>query len=402
MQKILVIDDDKDLCLLLHQFLSRKGYFVTTIYSGVAALDYLENEEPDLIICDLKLEDIDGITLLSKVKEKYNDLPVIIITAYSDITTSALAIKQGAYDYVMKPLLTEQILLLIQEAVTHHKMEQTKSQNVYGFDDQKGDDFVWIPTKTSEKLLKQVQLVAPTGYNIIIYGEDGVGKKTLAYEIHKRSLRSEKPFMVLKSGSLNKEILEEHLFGSEIQVPGVAINNNVGLLEQSNGGTFFISEIEALPLNVQEKLLKFLQKRKMRRQGSNIDIDLDVRIIVSATNILWNATRKGNFNEDLYHRLNGFNITLLPLRLRKQDIPAFANHLLQVNNNLFNKTIKGFSSEALSTMTNYKWLDNIRELKNIIKKAVLLCNTDYIGIECLPVEILIKDENGIGKNQEYQ
>jgi two-component system response regulator HydG len=388
MQKILVIDDDRDLCFLLKQFLSRKGYEVNLIYTGAEALAYLENTKPDLIICDLRLEDVDGITLLGKVKEKYPHLPVIIITGYSDIKTSALALKQGAFDYVVKPLLTEQILSTIQEALNNPKESGTDFIKGYSANQPDSDSFFWGGPDASSKLLRQLKLVAPTEYNVIIYGEDGTGKRSIAYEIHKKSKRAEMPFVVIKSGALSKENPAETLFGYETTDETGAKQISKGLIEEANGGTIFISQAETLPIEIQETLLKFLQKKKMRRIGGTKDINLDLRVFISANKLLWDATRSGKFKEDLYHRLNDFNITIAPLRQRKEDISAFADHFLRINSEAFEKKIKGFSPDALQVIKNYAWLDNIRELKNVIKKAVLLSKTDYIGIESLPVEIM--------------
>jgi len=387
MQKILVIDDDKDLCFLLNQFLSRKGYEVTVRYSGEDALLCLENIKPDLIICDLKLEDIDGITLLEKVKEKYTDLPVIIITGHSDIKTSALALKQGAFDYVVKPLLTEQILLTIQEALNNKKDGQTSSANIHITDKQNGDYFFWGNTDSFKTLGKQVQLVGPTDHSVIIYGEDGTGKRSVAKEIHKKSKRSQMPFVVMKAGALLKDSMLEEVFGSETVDGAGERSIRKGILEQANGGTLFISEAQLLPLAVQEILFQVIRRKKMRRVGAK-EINIDTRVLISSNNLLWSATRNGKFREELYHKLNDFNIVLAPLRQRKEDILAFADHFLKLYSESFNKTINGFTRDSYAIIKNYEWYDNIRELKNVIKKAVLLNRDAYIGIECLPGEIV--------------
>jgi two-component system response regulator HydG len=387
MQKILIIDDDKDLCFLLNQFLCRKGYEVTVKYSGEDALEYLQHARPDLIICDLRLEDIDGITLLGKVKQKYTDLPVIIITGHSDIKTSALALKQGAFDYVVKPLVTEQILLTIHEALSNKKEGQA-SANIQMADKQAGEYFFWGDTESFKMLNKQVQLVGPTDHSVIIYGEDGAGKKSIANEIHKKSKRSQQPFVVMKAGALLKDNAIEEVFGSEINAESAEKEIHKGVLEQANGGTLFIVEAQLLPLEVQEQLLEVIRRKKMRRAGGSKDISIDVRVIISSNNILWSATRNGKFREDLYHKLNDFNIVIAPLRERKEDIPVIADHFLKLYNEIFSKSIKGFTAEAYAVLKNYEWHDNIRELKNVIKKVVLLNKDAHIGVESLPAEIV--------------
>lgn len=388
MQKILVIDDDKDLCFLLNQFLIRKGYEVAVNYSGMEALAYLQTSKPDLVICDLRLEDIDGITLLGKIKQKYADLPVIIITGHADIKTSALALKQGAFDYVVKPLVTEQILLTIHEALSNKKEGQTSSANIQMADKQAGEYFFWGNTDSFRMLSKQVQLVGPTDHSVIIYGEDGTGKKSVANEIHKKSKRSQMPFVVIKAGALQKENALEEVFGSEKESDTGSKEINKGILEQANGGTIFIVEAQSLPLGVQENLLQVIKRKKMRRIGGVKEINLDVRVIISSNNILWSATRNGKFREDLYHKLNDFNIVIAPLRQRKEDIQVLADHFLKLYNEVFNKTIKGFTPDAYAILKNYPWHDNIRELKSVIKKAVLLNKDTCIGIETLPGELV--------------
>ncbi len=388
MQKILVIDDDKDLCFLLNQFLRRKGYEVTVKYSGEEALAYLQNAKPDLIICDLRLEDIDGIALLGKVKQKYAGLPMIIITGHSDIKTSALALKQGAFDYVVKPLVTEQILLTIHEALSNKKEWQTISANIQMTDKKAGEYFFWGETDSFKILSKQVQLVAPTDNSVIIYGEDGTGKRSIANEIHKKSKRSQMPFVVIKAGALSKENALEEIFGWEGINEAGDKETRKGIIEQSNGGTLFIIEAQLLPLVVQENLLQVMRRKKLRRVGGSKEIHLDIRVIISSNNILWSATRNGKFMEELYHKLNDFNIVITPLRQRKEDIAVFADHFLKRHNEIFNKTIKGFTPDAYAILKNYEWPDNIRELKNVIKKAMLVNKNSSIGIESLPGEIV--------------
>ena len=400
MQKILVIDDDKDLCFLLNQFLSRRGYEVTLKYSSEEALQYIQHTKPDLIICDLRLEDMDGITLLGNVKQKYADLPVIIITGHSDIKTSALALKQGAFDYVVKPLVTEQILLTIHEALSNNKEGQTASTNIQMAHKQTGDYFFWPDTDSFKTLSKQVHLVAPTDLSVIIYGEDGIGKKSIANEIHKKSKRSQMPFVVLKAGALQKENAPEEVFGAETVTETGEKEIKKGILEQANGGTLFIVEAQVLPMDVQDMLLQVMTRKKMRRVGGSKEIRMDVRVIISSNNILWSATRNGKFREDLYHKLNDFNIVIAPLRQRKEDIVVLADHFLKRYNELFNKDLKGFTSEAYAVLKKYAWHDNIRELKSVIKKAVLLNRDLYIGISSLPDEMMNKENTPADINTE--
>ncbi len=396
MQKILVIDDDRDMCLLLNRFLTRKGFEVTEMYNGKKALEYLEEAQPELVMSDLRLEDMDGIELLKKIKEKHSAMPVIIMTGYSDVKTSVNAIKLGAFDYVTKPLLPDEILLTIQHALQAEQKVVSRTgapeENGKSITREKGTiiysgDYIFGDTEAFEKILKQINLVAPTNYSVIIYGESGSGKEAIAQEIHKRSRRSNKPFVAIDCGALSKELSGSELFGHEKGAFTGALNQKSGSFEIANGGTVFLDEIGNLSYEVQISLLRVVQERKMRRVGGVKDIDLDVRIIIASNEPLWESTRKGKFREDLYHRFNEFSITVPPLRERKEDIMLFANHFLQLTNGELDKKVKGFTPEAEVILKNYIWYGNLRELKNVIKKATLLTETSYIEPHVLPFEI---------------
>jgi two-component system response regulator HydG len=397
MQSILVIDDDRDMCLLLNRFLTRKGYEVNELFNGKKALEHLEIVQPDLIMCDLRLEDMNGIDLLTKIKEKYPDIPVIIMTGYSDIKSSVNAIKIGAYDYVTKPLLPDEILMTIQQALESDTKPVVKGTNTDNASMNKRRGRKTVPVETNEyifgdteafnKIRKQIELVAPTNYTVIIYGESGSGKEVIAQEIHTHSKRNGKPFVAIDCGALSRELAGSELFGHEKGSFTGALNQKIGSFELANSGTIFLDEIANLSYDVQVSLLRVVQERKMRRVGGIKDIDLDVRIIIASNEILWDATRRGKFREDLYHRFNEFNIVAPPLRERKDDIMLFANHFLKLTNVELDKKIKGFNPETERIFKNYVWYGNLRELKNVIKKAALLTEGLYIEPQSLPFEI---------------
>jgi two-component system response regulator HydG len=267
MQKILIVDDDKDLCFLLSRFLTRKGYDVTVKYAGLEAIAHFEKTEPDLIISDLGLGDIDGITLLDRSKELYPNLPVIIITGFSDIKTSAIAMRQGAFDYVMKPLLPEQILLTAQEALESRKRGISNSVNYHFTDKAPKEYYFWGNSDASKKLFRLMHLVAPTDHNIIIYGEDGAGKRSIANEIHKLSKRSHMPFVLMNATGTNKKNIAALLFGTETSSEDGSVEEEKGILDQANGGTLFISDPQLLPRDVQLRLLEFLRQHCWVREG---------------------------------------------------------------------------------------------------------------------------------------
>jgi two-component system response regulator HydG len=396
MKRILVIDDDRDICLLLNRFLSRRGYEVIEMFTGKKALAWLDGSQPDLIMCDYRLGDMDAMEMLANIKNRYPDLPVIIITGYSDMRTAVKVMKMGAYDYITKPLLPDEISHSIQQAIEHGEkqhsiatpvkpapaVEQTETRGVTY-----SGDYIFGDTDAFRKIMKQVSLVAPTSYSVIIYGETGSGKESIAQEIHKRSKRSGKPFIAIDCGALSKELAASELFGHEKGAFTGALNQKTGSFELANGGTIFLDEVANLSYDVQVSLLRVVQERKMRRVGGTKDIELDVRIIIASNELLWNATRTGKFREDLYHRFNEFSIEIPPLRERKEDIMLFAGHFLKVTNEELGKEVKGFHPDVEDIFTKYVWYGNLRELKNVIKRATLLTEGDYIEAKTLPFEI---------------
>jgi two-component system response regulator HydG len=397
MSKILVIDDDVDMCLLLKRFLTKNGYEVTLAHNGKKALEELENGEPNLVLCDFRLEDIDGKELLIKIKERYPRTPVIIVTGYSDIKVAVDVMKLGAYDYVTKPLFPDEILLSIKSAL---QKVATKPENVATVimpeEDAKNStksktitsgQYIFSDSPEFKNILKQIDLVAPTNYSILIYGESGSGKEAIAQEIHKRSKRKDMPFVAIDCGALSKELAGSELFGHEKGSFTGALNQKIGNFEIANGGTIFLDEVANLSYDVQVALLRVVQERKMRRIGGNKDIDLDVRIIIASNERLLDAAKKGKFREDLYHRFNEFSIEVPPLRDRKYDIMIFAKHFLKLTNEELGKNIKGFSPEVEAIFKTYVWPGNLRELKNVVKRATLLCDTEYITPIVLPFEI---------------
>lgn len=400
MNKILVVDDDNDMCLLLNRFLTRNGYEVTGMNNGRAAIEWMKKNQPDLVLCDFRLEDMNGAELLSKIKEMHPAAPVIIITGYSDVKDAVEVMKLGAYDYVTKPLFPDEILLTIKKALSDEPKELVNSNNnnksttatnstpvngkaKTGFNDQ----YIMGDSTEFANIVKQIELVAPTNYSVIIYGESGSGKEAIAQQIHHKSKRANKPFVAIDCGALSKELAGSELFGHEKGAFTGALNQKIGSLEIANEGTIFLDEIANLSYDIQVSLLRVVQERKIRRVGGNKDIELDVRIIVASNEKLWDAARNGKFREDLYHRFNEFSIEVPPLRERKKDIMLFANHFLRLTNAELSKNVKGFSAEVEDIFYNYVWYGNLRELKNVVKRATLLTDGDYVEAKSLPFEI---------------
>jgi len=415
MPKILVIDDDRDICLLLKRFLTKHNYEVAEVYAGKKALELIHSFTPDLVMCDFRLDDMDGTTLLVKIKEQLPDVPVIIMTGYSDIKVAVEVMKLGAYDYIGKPLFPDEILVTIKKALQNKTAATTaaaasnntatdgstaytspvtvQTEEVSNADKEKkqqiivSGDYIFGDSDSFKKILKQIDLVAPTNYSIIIYGESGSGKEAIAQEIHKRSRRKSMPFVAIDCGAMSKELAGSELFGHEKGSFTGALNQKTGSFELANGGTIFLDEVANLSYDIQISLLRVVQERKMRRVGGTKDIELDVRIIIASNEKLWDAARKGKFREDLYHRFNEFSIDVPPLRQRPDDIMLFANHFLSITNDELGKNLKRFSPEVESIFRGYVWYGNLRELKNVIKRATLLSDGEQVEATSLPFEI---------------
>ena len=395
MPRILIIDDDRDMCSLLNRYLTQNGFDVTEIYNGRKALQYFEKNKPEVVLCDVRLDDMDGIDVLKRTRELHPDLPVIMITGYSDIRTSVSAMRMGALDYLTKPLLPKEILLSIRQALD--QPERKTPAPVDGAllrqqDKEKtpapSAPYIFEEAQSLKNILKQVDLVAPTNYSVIIYGESGSGKEAIARELHHRSRRRDKPFVAIDCGALSKELSGSELFGHEKGAFTGALNQKPGSFEMANGGTVFLDEVSNLSYEIQVSLLRVIQERRMKAVGAMKDIELDIRIIVASNEILWNSVRAGKFREDLYHRFNEFCIDVPPLRDRKEDIMLFARHFLQLTNEELGKDVKGFNPGLEEVFKNYHWYGNLRELKNVIKKATLLTEADYIPLSCVPQEIV--------------
>ena len=401
MSNILVIDDDVDICMLLNRYLSKNGFNVTTAYSGKAALESIGTQVPDIVLCDFRLEDMNGSDLLEKIKQNNPQVPVIIMTGYSDVRTAVNIMKLGAFDYVTKPLLPEEILLTLKRALTDTVKEEAAAKNNVANQGMEGDakktkkhkgKYVFGKSAVFKVILDQVKLVAPTNFSVIIYGESGSGKESVANEIHNNSARAGKPFIAIDCGSLSKELASSELFGHEKGSFTSAISQKIGSFELANGGTIFLDEIGNLSYDIQVALLRVVQERKMRRVGGVKDIDLDVRIIVASNERLSEATKKGRFREDLYHRFNEFSIEVPALRNRQDDIMMFAEFFLEKTNNELNKSVKGFSDDVIKIFHQYNWPGNLRELNNVIKRSTLLTAGDYVEVSALPFEIIHYDK----------
>lgn len=398
--KILTIDDDLDLCLLLQRFLSRKGYEVVTAHSGAAGIAAAKTQNFDLAITDFRLGDMEGSQLLSHFREHYPEMPVLVMTGYSDIRTAVNVMKQGALDYITKPIVPEEILMSIQRALTTPQpssaaapeaeevnIETVKNPPKRSSSNATSNGYIIGQSPIAQALYKQIDLVAPTNYSVIIYGESGAGKESVARMIHDRSPRRQQPFVAMDCGAISRDLANSELFGHEKGAFTGAMQTKIGHFEMANGGTLFLDEVANLPYDVQVSLLRVVQERKLKRIGGNKEIALDVRIIVASNERLLEASKKGRFREDLFHRFNEFSMEMPSLRERRDDIILFAQQFLQQTAHELHRDITGFTPEVEQLFLNYPWYGNIRELKNVIKRAALLTDGPLVESKSLPFEI---------------
>jgi DNA-binding NtrC family response regulator len=371
-ETILIVDDNEDLRFTLSDILKEEGYETIAVGDGTRAIKEVEKRSPNLVLLDVKLPGMDGVKILEEMKKIDKNLIVIMLTAYGDVKGAVRAIKLGAFDYITKPFDNEELTFIIEKSLK----AQSLSREVENLRERLGEktamEEVMGESLQIKQVLNQVRIIAPTNMTVILQGESGTGKELIARMIHEKSRRKDKPFIAIDSGAIPETLVESELFGYEKGAFTGADDRKEGKFEQANGGTLFLDEITNLPDSVQMKLLRVFQERKIQHLGGKKDIRIDVRIIV-ATNInISDAGKRGKFREDLFHRLNEFNITLPSLHERKEDIPVLTKYFLEGANRDLNKKIKGISRGTMEVFLNYNWPGNVRELKNVIKRAVLL------------------------------
>ena len=405
--KILVIDDDTSFCIMLKTFLQKKGFDVTNAFNAEEARELLKNQVFNVVLTDIRLPDSDGLEILKTVKEIAFETQVVLMTGYTDIKTAVRAMKIGAYDYVGKPINPDEILHTIEQALkkTGDKKQIETKTNLTQPNPQKEKQktnapsisFVQGISAHADQLHEYISLVAPTNMSVLIMGDSGTGKEYIAHSIHIQSRRAAKPFIAVDCGAIPKDLASSEFFGHIKGSFTGAVNDKTGHFEAANGGTIFLDEVGNLSYEVQIQLLRALQERKVKPVGSNHEIKVDIRVIAATNEDLSEAVKRGDFREDLYHRLNEFSIQVPKLSERKQDIMIFANHFLAQANDDLEKDISGFSNEVSDLFRSYGWPGNLREMKNIIKRSVLLTKSNVVSLEVLPREMLAetKIENSL-------
>ena len=394
--KILVVDDDTAFCVMLKTFLQKKGFEVTNAFNAQEAQEEFKQQHFDIVLTDIRLPDSDGLQLLKQVREASAKSQVILMTGYTDIKTAVNSIKAGAFDYVGKPINPDEILHTINQALNKKSI---KAGNGNPIKKEAGPSLSFVKgiSNDSSRLHEHINLVSPTNMSVLITGDSGTGKEYIAQSIHMQSKRADKPFIPVDCGAIPKDLASSEFFGHIKGSFTGAVNDKTGHFEAANGGTLFLDEVGNLSYEVQVQLLRALQERKIKPVGSNHEINVDIRVIAATNEDLSEAVRRGEFREDLFHRLNEFTIKAPRLAERKQDIMLFANHFLAMANDDLEKEVEGFDAEVTELFRNYDWPGNLGEMKNIIKRSVLLAKSDTIHMDVLPPEMqqAVHDKNKI-------
>lgn len=396
MKKILIIEDDVSFCLMIKTFLTKKGFEVYKAFSFKEAAAILNEEKIDLVLTDVRLPDSDGIEILKFIKDINPAIQVILMTGYTDIKTAVNVMKMGAFDYVAKPINSDEIVHTINKAlaeggktstVVNYKKATEKKEASSEINEASEEEFITGKSEKSKELNNFISVVAPTNISVLIIGDSGTGKENIAYSIHKLSKRANMPYIAVDCGAIPKDLAASEFFGHVKGSFTGATTDKIGHFEAANGGTIFLDEVGNLTYDVQVQLLRALQERKVKPVGSSKEIDVDIRIIAATNEDLQKAVREGEFREDLYHRLNEFSIQAPRLNERGKDILEFARFFIAQSNEELERNVQGLSDEVTEVFLSYEWPGNLREMRNIIKRAVLLTQTDLIEKNVLPAEI---------------
>lgn len=374
--RILIVDDEESMCEVLKQLLTREGYYVDIATSSRVALELFQNQSFNLVIQDIKMPDIDGLSLIKKYKVINPSVIVIVITAFSTFQIAVEAMRLGAYDYLRKPFDDNEIFI----ATVRRALQSQQLLNI--FKEQQDKKPVFRPfignNRQMQEIYQLIQQVAPTNSSVLVQGENGTGKELVARSLHYSSARLLQPFITVNCGAFPENLLESELFGHLKGSFTTALYDKKGLLEVADKGTFFLDEVSELSPAIQVKLLRVIEEREYRPVGSNETKKIDVRFIAATNTILEKKVSEGVFREDLFYRLNVITINLPPLRERRDDIPLLAGHFLAKYNRLFNKSITSFTPAVLELLINYDWPGNVRELENIIQRACILAKDTSI------------------------
>ena len=385
-KKFLFVDDDAGMRSLVKEFFDTEGYLTVEAENGKAALKLIAVEDFDAVVTDMRMKEMDGLTLLREIRSQNLILPVILITAFGSIETAVEAIKEGATNFIPKPFKMQTLKVILEKAIEQKSLLEENSllrgelEKKYSFCNLIGK------SREMQQIYNLIKQVAPSHSNVLIEGESGTGKELVARALHYNSLRAQHPFVAINCSAVPETLLESELFGYAKGAFTDAKGSKQGLFEVADGGTLFLDEISSMPFGLQSKLLRVLQDGEIRPLGSTVSRKVDVRIISATNKDLEASIEEKSFREDLYYRLNVINLTLPPLRKRREDIPLLAQHFLKKYAEINQKNIKGFQPSAMSYLVNAAWKGNVRELENTVERAAVLIQSEFITMsELLPM-----------------
>ena len=381
--RVLVVDDEANARSALAELLEDEGYETAQAEDGLAALEAMEAFEPDVVLTDLKMPRMDGLELVSRGKASHPHVAFVVMTAFGSIETAVDAIRRGADNYLTKPLDMEAVSALVGRALETSRTAAEVRQLRARIDDKLSFRGILGDHPSMQRVLKRVAQVAPTRATVLIVGETGTGKELIASAIHHHSPRKDGPFVRLNCAALAESLLESELFGHERGAFTGAVGRRKGRFEEADGGTLFLDEVSEIPLPTQVKLLRFLQEKELERVGSNVTVEVDVRVVAATNRDLRAMVEEGTFREDLYYRLNVVQVDLPPLRARRSDVPVLANAFLHRAAEDNGIEVEGFTDDALRALMAYPWPGNVRELQNAVERAVVLCEGHQVGPEHL-------------------
>ena len=385
--RILIIDDEPIALQNLEHIMLKEGYEVLALENGVEAIKQLEKTEFDLVLTDLKMQPVDGLQVLDHVKQLYPDTEVILITAYATVDTAVEAMKKGAYHYISKPFKLDEVRYTVRKALEKRLLKKEVSELRAKVREQEGIPTIIGKSAKMLSLQQTIRQIAPTDCNVLILGETGTGKELVARAIHQLSPRAENRFLAFNCGAFSEELLANELFGHEKEAFTGARGVKKGLLEVASGGTVLLDEIGDMPLSMQVKLLRVLQEKRLIRVGGTEEIPVDIRVLAATNKDLRKEIRKGTFRKDLYYRLNVITLEVPPLTERRDDIPLLVHHFLRKFADAQGKKVEKVSDEVMDILMAYEFPGNVRELENIVERAVALCEGDTIQPRHLPPDL---------------